>query len=176
MQTSFLAILSSIFTFRRCGSAGMPSFIVQSADFHLDVLWSQGTFKKHGESGEKSVCPPVTPCALLITHICCPTSVCTLSCSNMMLWFSSVLSLSRVRLFVTPWSAALQDSLSITDSQSPPKPMSTESVMPSNHLILCRPLLLLPSVFPSIKLFSNESALCKRWPKYWSFSFNISRI
>ena len=67
-----------------------------------------------------------------------------------------------------------QASLSITNCQSPPKPMSTESVMPSNHLILCHPLLLLPSIFPSIRIFSNESALHIRWPKYWSFSFNIS--
>ena len=74
--------------------------------------------------------------------------------------FSSVQSLSRVRLFVTPWIAAHQASLSITNSWSPPKPMSFESVMPSNHLILCRPLLLLPSIFPSIRVFSNESVLC----------------
>ena len=73
-----------------------------------------------------------------------------------------------------PWSAAHQASLSITNFQSPPKPMSFELVMPSNHLILCRPLLLLSSIFPSITVFSNESALCIRWPKYWSFSFNIS--
>ena len=88
--------------------------------------------------------------------------------------FSSVQSLSRVRLFVTPWIAACQASLSITKSQSSPKLMSIESVMPSNHLILCHPLLLLPSVFPSIRVFSNESALPIRWPKYWSFSFNIN--
>ena len=88
--------------------------------------------------------------------------------------FSSVQSLSHVQLFVIPWTAARQISLSITNSRSPPKPMSMESVMPSNHLILCRPLLLLPSVFPSIRVFSNESALHMRWPKYWSFSFNIS--
>ena len=87
---------------------------------------------------------------------------------------SSVQLLSRVWLFVTPWIAARQASLSITNSQSPPKPMSIESMMPSNHLILCRPLLLLPSIFPSIRVFSNESALHIRWPKYWSFSFNIS--
>ena len=86
----------------------------------------------------------------------------------------SVQSLSRVRLFVTPWTAAHQASLSITNSQSPPKPMSIESVIPSNHLILCHPLLLLPSIFPSIRVFSNELALCIRWPKHWSFSFNIS--
>ena len=87
---------------------------------------------------------------------------------------SSVQSLSPVRLFATPWTAACQASLSITKSRSLPKPMSIESVMPSNHLILCRPLLLLPSVFPSIMVFANESALHIRWPKYWIFSFNIS--
>ena len=87
---------------------------------------------------------------------------------------SSVQSLSCVWLFVTPWTAACQASLSITNSQSLPKLMSIGSVMPSNHLMLCRPLLLLPSIFPSIRVFSDESALCIRWPKYWSFSFNIS--
>ena len=85
--------------------------------------------------------------------------------------FSSVQSLSRVQLFATPWTAARQAFLSITNSQSPPKPMSIELVMPSNHLILCCPLLLLPSIFPRIRVFSNESALCIRWSKYWSFSF-----
>ena len=88
--------------------------------------------------------------------------------------FSSVQSLCHFRLFATPWTAAFQASLSITNSQSPPKLTSIESVMPSNHLILCRPLLLLPSIFPSITVFSNESALRIRWLKYWSFSFNIS--
>ena len=83
-------------------------------------------------------------------------------------------SLSRVRLFVTPWTAACQASLSITNSWSLPKLMSIELVMSSNYLILCRPLLLLPSVFPSIRVFSNESALCIKQPKYQSFSFNIS--
>ena len=87
---------------------------------------------------------------------------------------SWVHSLSRVRLFVTPWTAAHQASLSITNSWSSHKPMSIESVMPSNHLILCCPLHLLPSIFPCIRVFSNESALLIRWPKYWSFSFNIS--
>ena len=87
---------------------------------------------------------------------------------------SSVQSLSRVRLFATPWTTARQASLSITNSQSPPKPMSIELVMPSNHLILCCPLLLLPSIFHSNRVFSNESALPIRWPNYWSFSFNIS--
>ena len=88
--------------------------------------------------------------------------------------FSSVQSVSRVRLFVTPWTAGHQASLSITNSRSPPKPMSIESVMPSNHLILCRPLILLPSIFPNIRVFSNESVLRIRWPKYWRFSINIS--
>ena len=87
---------------------------------------------------------------------------------------SSLQSISRVWLFATPWTTARQASLSITNSQSPPKPTSIKSVIPSNHLILCRPLLLLPSIFPSIRVFSNESALRIRWPKYWSFSFNIS--
>ena len=88
--------------------------------------------------------------------------------------FSSVQSLSHVRLFVTPWTAARQASLSITNSWSLLKFMSIESVMPSNHLILCRPLLLLPSIFPSIRVFSSDSVLHIRWPKYWSFSFSIS--
>ena len=88
--------------------------------------------------------------------------------------FSLVHSLSRVRLFVTPRTAAHQASLSITNSQSSPKPMFIKSVIPSNNCILCRPLLLLPSIFPSIRVFSNESVLCMRWPKYWSFSFNIN--
>ena len=86
---------------------------------------------------------------------------------------SSVQSLSCVQLFATPWIAVLQVSLSITNSWSSPKPISIESVMPSNNLILCHPLLL-PSIFPSIKVFSNYSALRIRWPNHWSFSFNIS--
>ena len=88
--------------------------------------------------------------------------------------FSSFQSLSHDRLFETPWTAACQASLSITSSQSPPKPMSIESVMPSNHLILCRRLLILPPIFPSIRVFSNDAALLIKWPKYWSFSFSIS--
>ena len=86
----------------------------------------------------------------------------------------SVQWLSRVRLFVTPWTAARQDSLSIANSRSLLKLTSIESLMPSSHLILCRPLLLLPPIPPSIRVFSNESALCIRWSKYWSFSFSIS--
>ena len=88
--------------------------------------------------------------------------------------FSSVQSFSRVQLFVTPWIAARQASLSIINSRSPPKPKSIKSLMPSNHVVLCRPLLLLPSIFPRVGVFSNESPLSIRWPRYWSFSFNVS--
>ena len=86
----------------------------------------------------------------------------------------SVQWLSRVSLFATPWTTAHQASLSITNSQSLPKLISIESMIPSNHLILCRPLLLPPSIFPSIRVFSNESVILIGWPKYWSFSFSIS--
>ena len=89
-------------------------------------------------------------------------------------WGSSGQSLSHARLFAPPWTAALQVSLSITNSQSLLKFMSIELVIPSNHLILCCPPLLLPSIFPSIRVFSNESVLHIRWPKYWSFSFSVS--
>ena len=88
-------------------------------------------------------------------------------------WFQSVQLLSHVWLFTTPWTAAHQASLSFTISQRRLKLMSIKSVMPSNHLILCSPLLLLPSIYPNIRVFSNESALHIRWPKYWSFSFGI---
>ena len=96
------------------------------------------------------------------------------SCGFPVIQFSSVQSLSRVQLFATPWTSARQASLSITNSRSLLKLMSIEPVMPSNHLNFCLPLLLLPLIFPSIRVFSNESALHIRWPKYWSFSFNIS--
>ena len=92
----------------------------------------------------------------------------------MPMYFSSFQSLGRVRLFATPWTAAHQASLSITNSQSLPKLISIESVMPSNNLILCHPLFFLPSIFPRIGVFSNESVLHIRWPKNWSFNFNIS--
>ena len=110
---------------------------------------------------------------LLLSSFVIVLALCA-SWDNINLQFSSVQSLSCVRLLATPWTAAHHASLSITNSQSPPKPMSIESVMPSNHLIAHRPLLLLPSIFPSIRVFSNESALHIRWPKYWSLSFNIS--
>ena len=100
---------------------------------------------------------------------------CSLTYFQVLEMFSSVQSLSHVQLFATPWIAAHQASLSITNSQSPPKYVSIESVMPSNHLILSHTLLLLPSIFPSIRVFSNESSVCIRWPKYWSFSFNITQ-
>ena len=106
-----------------------------------------------------------------IAHFKATTMQCSLHCIP---FICTVQLLSRLRLFATPWTATWQVSLSITNSRSPPKPVSIELVMPSNHLILCHPLLLLPSVFPSIRVFSNESGLCIRWPKYWSFSFNIS--
>ena len=107
-------------------------------------------------------CPHRVPAALPLPDCCSVASV------------QSVQSLSRVRLFVTPWTAARQASLSITNSRSPPKPMSIESVMPSNHLIPCHPLLLLPPIPPSIRIFSSEWAVRIRWPKYWSFSLIIS--
>ena len=95
-----------------------------------------------------------------------------LSCLSVQ--FSSVQSLSQVQLFVTPWAAAHQASLSITNSWSLLKLMSTKSVMPSNHIILCRPLLFLPSIFPGIRVFFNKSVLCICWPKGWNFSFSTS--
>ena len=101
------------------------------------------------------------------------TLITVLSTSDLWVQLSSVQSLSHVRLFVTPWIAARQASLSITNSWSSLKLTSIESVMPSSHLILCHPLLLLPPIPPSIRVFSNESTLLMRWPKYWSFSFSI---
>ena len=90
------------------------------------------------------------------------------------MWISSVQSLSHVQILVTPWTSACQPSLSITNSQILLKLMFIELVMPSKHIILCHPLLFLPSIFLSIRVFSSESVLCIRWPKYWSFSFSIS--
>ena len=101
--------------------------------------------------------------------------LCTLNNNPLLdIWFSSVQSLSCVWLFVTPWAAACQASLSVTNSWNLLKLWSIELVMQSNHLILCRPFLLQPSIFPSIRVFSNKSVLCIRWPKDWSFSFSIS--
>ena len=117
----------------------------------------------------------LSPFASIIILCFFPSELCLqISVRWHQLGFSSVQSLSHVRLFATPWTAACQASLSITNSESLLILMSIKSVMPSNHLIVCRPLLLLPSIFPSIRVFSDESALRIRWPKYWSFSFNIS--
>ena len=111
---------------------------------------------------------------LVILFLACNISVgCSLPRCYLNVEFSSVQSLSRVRLFATPWIAGCQASLP-TNSRSSLKLMSIESVMPYSHLILCRPLLLLPPIPPSIRVFSNKSNIRKRWPKYWSFSFNIS--
>ena len=107
-----------------------------------------------------------------LEQVCVPCQV--LNCCYMYVCINSIQSLSHVRLFATPQTAAHQASLSITNSWSPLKPMSIVLVLPSNHLILCLPLLLLSSIFPSTRVFSNESVLHIRWPKYWSFSFNIS--
>ena len=107
-------------------------------------------------------------------HLCIPRNFCWMQTIVNFIFFSSVQSLSHVWLFVAPWTAASQASQSITNSLILLKLMSIKSVMPSKHRILCHPLLPLPSTFPSIRVFSNESALCIRWPKYWSFSFSIS--
>ena len=104
----------------------------------------------------------------------CSNDIFFLSLFVDMVQFSSVQLLSHVQLFATPWITPRQASLPITNSQSPPKRMPIELVMPSSHLILCRPLLLLPLSPPSIRVFSNESTLCMRWPNYWNFSFSIS--
>ena len=107
-----------------------------------------------------------------LEQVCVPCQV--LNCCYMYVCINSIQSLSHVRLFATPQTAAHQASLSITKSWSLPKLMSIELVMPSNYLVLCYPLLLLSSTLPNIRVFSNESVLHIRWPKYWSFSFNIS--
>ena len=138
-----------------------------------NVLCSGGGWGRAAQQPSSVPVTVITPAAFspsLIFHFV------VLQCAVKTLLFSvqSVQLLSRVQLFMTPWITARQASLSITNFWSPPKPMSIESVMPSNHLILCCPLLLLPSIFPSTRVFSNESALHSRWPKYWSFSFKIS--
>ena len=132
------------------------------------------------QRGRRKVCPPAPP-GCPFPRACCAqwrqNSGGLVKCGHRgkcYMLVQSVHQLSRVQLFVTPWTTARQASLSITNSQSLLILMSIESVMPSNPLILCRPLLLLASIFPSIRVFSKESALHIRWPKYWSFSFNIS--
>ena len=134
----------------------------------LGLRWSRWHLKGWRNSFDKNL-----PCYSII---CIPGSFLfwTICCQLNSAQFSSVQLLSRVLLFVTPWIAAHQASLSITNSWSSPKLMSIESVMPSSHLILCHPLFLLPPIPPSIRVFSNESTLCMRWPKYWSFSLSIN--
>ena len=118
--------------------------------------------------------PSLLICAILWHLHASPSLEFSCELQASLVFFSSVQSLSRVQLFTTPWTTAYQASLSITNSLSLLKLLSIRSVMPSNHLILCWPLLLLPSIFPSISVFSNESVLCIRWPKYWSFSTSSS--
>ena len=138
-----------------------------------NTLYITWLTNNNDSSGDKlhvtSTWPPRTllPCSLC-------TTFCIYFLRGLFSSVSSVQSLSRVRLFVTPWTTARQASLSISNSWSPPKPMSIELVRPCSHLILCHPLLLPPSIFPGIRVFSNKSALCIRWPKYRSLSFSIS--
>ena len=122
--------------------------------------------EKSSNSGKSNV----TRCFTVISSVIRPRAA-AFSCAY---HFSSIQLLSHVQIFATPWTAARQAFLSITNSQSLLKLMPIESVRPSNHLILCCPLLLLPSIFPSIRVFSSESVLLIRWPKYWTFSFSIS--
>jgi len=124
-------------------------------------------------SSPLSLCPLV--CSLCLFLHCCPENKFLVTIVLDFGYMHSVQSLSRVRLFAIPWTAACQASLSITNSRSLLRFMAIESVMPSNHLILCHPLLLPLSIFPSIRVFSNESVLCIGWPKYWSFSISISQ-
>ena len=135
-----------------------PSLLVDSLPSEPPAKPSLGSQFKYSSAMATVSCFPFT---VLSTHL------------HFSAWVSSVQLLSCVRFFVTPWTSARQASLSVTNSQSLLKLMSIESVMPSNHLILYHPLLL-PSIFPSIRVFLNESVLRIRWPKYWSFSFNIS--
>ena len=148
----------------------MLSALTQHMDFVHFSKWQMSDFSFR-EGGINVLFPILPTCA---PTLCDPMDCSPPGSSVHSVQFSSIQSLSCVWLFSTPWTAARQASLSITNSQSPPKPMSIESVMPSNHLILCCPLLLLPLFFPSIRVFLNESALYIRCPKYWSFSFNIS--
>ena len=149
------------------GVSALASFLPKNSQGWSPLEWNHWISLQ--SKGFTSTCNlRLSPCAVSFWEV----RVTCLSCIQPQV--SSVQSLSCDLLFATPWTTALQASLSITSSWSLPKPMSIELVMPSNHLILCHPLLLLPSIFPSIRLFSNESALHIRWPKYWSFSFNIS--
>ena len=137
-----------------CSRIDFKSNFLQKYVIIQHILYANNMLSRRGYKGKDRHCSCLLRKALLKAY--------------------SVQLLSRVQLLASQWTAARQASLSITNSQSPPKPMSIESVMPSNHLTLCHPLLLLPSILPSIRVFSTESALRIRWLKYWSFSFNIS--
>ena len=161
------------------------NMLIPGSNFHKFILFKQvqdsTIFYLASISGDKTVGSLLTAYCKILSlrngaRKCYFFSFCLhfLMASLFVLQFSSLQLLSRVRLSATPWTATCQVSLSITNSQSPPNPMSIELVIPSNHLILFHPLLLLPSIFPSIRVFSNDSALHIRWPNYWSFSFNIS--
>ena len=158
----------SLFTFMHWRRKWQPTPVFLLGEFQG---WEPGGLPSMGSHKVgHDWCDLAAAAAWLMNWILCKqvtAAACTLN-------LHSVQSLSRVQLFVILWTIARQAYLSITNSWSPPKPMSIESVMPSNHLILCHPLLLLTSIFPSIRDFSNESAVCIRGPKYWTFSFNIS--
>ena len=141
--------------------------MLQSMEFSSPEYWSGQPFPSPGGLPNPGI-EPRSPALQAVSILSEPLW------KRLNFYFSSVQWLSRVRLFVTLWTAAHQAFLSITNSQSLLRLMSIESVMPSNHLILCPPLLLPPSILPSIRVFSNESVLHIRWPKYWSFSFSIS--
>ena len=164
---SYLLYLRSILSDMRIATLAFYCF-----PFAWNIVFHHLTFSLYVSLGLKWVSCRQRICgSCFCTH---SASLCLLVGALNLFQFSSVQSLSHIWLLVTPWTTVRQASLSITNFQSSPKLMSIESVMPSNHLNLCRPLLLLPSIFPSIRVFSNESALHVRWPKYWSFSFNIS--
>ena len=178
-----------------CNILSLPFFHLLSSKDHFPPYFRAPFMWITKVTALPPACQPQTPCSLAIissrpapqpsyynspnrplpsTH-CEPYRFSSYRSSTLISSFlSSVQLLSHVQLFVTPWTAAHQAALSITNSQSLLKLMSIELVMPSNHLILCRPLLLPPSIFPSIRVFSHESTLHIRWPKYWNFSFSIS--
>ena len=158
ITSSFLLLLSTV---SACKGEEVWLYIYQREE-HWSIFWYVVIMNKATMFMDRTLCE----CKLLFLQ--------EWTFLDMLSVSVSVQSLSHVRLFATPWITALQASLFITNSQSSLKLMSIESVMPSNHLILCRPLLLLPSIFPSIRGFSNDSVLQIRWPKYWSFSFSIS--
>ena len=144
---------------------------MEAVNAHL--AWAQ-TVAPNDWADPKTCGCPNCKASIRASHEITDTTVNTCMTHICYTYVAVIQSLSRIRLFATPWTAARQASLSITNSQGLLKLMCIESVMPSNHLIRCRPLLLPPSVFPSIRVFSHESALHIKWPKYWSFSFSIS--